>query len=65
MITEDDIELKVYYGDEAQRCRVMAWSWNDGRNGVNYSVENVRSFMPMYCSKADFVKMANEGGRFL
>lgn len=63
MLTENDIKLMEYYGDNKDgRRRIMAWNWNDGPRGVNYSIEDVRTFMPIFCSKAEFVQWANEGG---
>lgn len=58
MITENNIQRLTWYGPSSRRVRYYVW--RDGRLGVNYEIEGVSSIDGFYCSKAEFLAMANQ-----
>lgn len=50
-----------WYPSNVGGRRIKAFTWCDGPNGVNYSVEGWFSFLPMYCSKEEFLAKLSDG----
>lgn len=58
-ITEENVERLKWYGHEP---RVRYYLWRDRPRGVNYEIEGVSSIDGFYCSKEEFLEMANKSG---
>lgn len=59
MLTEKDVKLRTFYGEDATRPRLAALSWEDGPEGVAYKVEGMDIIFPLFCSKKEFLRKVN------
>ncbi len=57
IVTKDNVQRLVWYGEP----KVRYFTWEDGQYGVNYEVDGMLSIDGFYCSKEEFLEMANRG----
>lgn len=56
-VTCDNIQRLVWYGEP----KVRYFTWGVGPYGVNYEIHGVLSIDGFYCSREEFLEMANRG----
>ena len=54
-VTEENVQRLVWYGEP----KVRYFTWEDGSRGVNYEIDGIMSIDGFYCSREEFLEMAN------